>query len=151
MQIWNGSDEYCWRYRADTILSTDGQTDRLTDGQGDTNIPPFQLRWSGGIISTILCSTVEPKISIFMEWWYNFDQDRQLFPYLCTYIRIRTLKIHTPKLGFVWIFQSIPDSRVHGANMGPIWVLSAPGGPMLAPWTLLSGMFFRDAWHDTWL
>ena len=24
------------------------QTDRQTDGQGDTSIPPFQLRWSGG-------------------------------------------------------------------------------------------------------
>ena len=22
-----------------------------------------------------------------------------------------------------------PDSKVHGANMGPTWVLSAPGGP----------------------
>ena len=42
VQIWNGCDEYCWRYRADTILST--------DGQGDTSIPPFQLRWSEGII-----------------------------------------------------------------------------------------------------
>ena len=31
MQIWNGSDEYCWRYREDTILSTDGQTDRQMD------------------------------------------------------------------------------------------------------------------------
>ena len=30
VQIWNGSDEYCWRYRADTILSTDGQMDRRT-------------------------------------------------------------------------------------------------------------------------
>ena len=30
MQIWNGSDEYCWRYRTDTILSTDGQTDWRT-------------------------------------------------------------------------------------------------------------------------
>ena len=27
---------------------TDGRTDRRTDGQGDTSIPPFQLRWSGG-------------------------------------------------------------------------------------------------------
>ena len=27
---------------------TDGQTDRRTDGQGDTSIPPHQLRWSGG-------------------------------------------------------------------------------------------------------
>ena len=26
------------------------RTDRRTDGQGDTSIPPFQFRWSGGII-----------------------------------------------------------------------------------------------------
>ena len=40
MQIFKGSNEYCWRYRADTILST--------DGQGETSIPPFQLHWSRG-------------------------------------------------------------------------------------------------------
>ena len=34
----------------------------------------------------------------------------------------------------------VPDSKVHGANMGPTWVLSAPDGPMLAPWNLLSGV-----------
>ena len=28
-QIWNGSTEYWWRYRADTILSTDGQTEKV--------------------------------------------------------------------------------------------------------------------------
>ena len=27
------------------------------------------------------------------------------------------------------IQEDIPDSKVHGANMGPIWVLSAPDGP----------------------
>ena len=27
---------------------TDGQADGRTDGQGDTSIPPYQLRWSGG-------------------------------------------------------------------------------------------------------
>ena len=32
-----------------------------------------------------------------------------------------------------------PDSKVHGAKMGPIWVLSPQMGPMLAPWTLLWG------------
>ena len=32
-----------------------------------------------------------------------------------------------------------PDSKVHRANMGPTWVLPAPDGPILAPWTLLSG------------
>ena len=31
-----------------------------------------------------------------------------------------------------------PDSKVHGAKMGPIWGRHDPGGPMLTPWTLLS-------------
>ena len=26
-----------------------------------------------------------------------------------------------------------PDSKVHGTNMGPIWVLSAPDGPHVSP------------------
>ena len=31
------------------------------------------------------------------------------------------------------------DNKVLGANMGPTWVLSAPGGPLVGPITLLSG------------
>ena len=34
----------------------------------------------------------------------------------------------------------LPDSKVHGANMGPIWAHRSQVGPMLAPWTLLSGL-----------
>ena len=49
VQIWNGSDEYCWRYRADTILSTDGRT----DGQGESSIPPFNFAEARGIITQI--------------------------------------------------------------------------------------------------
>ena len=39
---------------------------------------------------------------------------------------------------------NILDGKIHGANMGPTWVLSAPDGmgPMLAPWTLLTGMLW---------
>ena len=29
-----------------------------------------------------------------------------------------------------------PDSKVHGANMGPTWVLLAPGGPHVGPMNL---------------
>ena len=29
-----------------------------------------------------------------------------------------------------------PDSKVHGANMGPIWVLSAPEWPHVGPMNL---------------
>ena len=37
-----------------------------------------------------------------------------------------------------------PDRKVHGANMGPTWVLSIPGGPHVGPmnlaiWVLLWG------------
>ena len=29
-----------------------------------------------------------------------------------------------------------PDSKVHGAHMGPIWVMSAPNGPHVGPMNL---------------
>ena len=31
---------------------------------------------------------------------------------------------------------NVPDSKVHGANMGPTWVLSAPDGPHVGPMNL---------------
>ena len=59
MQIWNGSDEYCWRYRADTILTTDeqtdGRTDGQTDGQGETSVPLFNFVDAAGII---ICASI---------------------------------------------------------------------------------------------
>ena len=47
--------KYWGRYRADTILSTDGQMDRLMEGQTDrwtrwNHYTPLQLCWAGGII-----------------------------------------------------------------------------------------------------
>ena len=36
-------------------------------------------------------------------------------------------------------YGNIPDSQVHGANMGPNWVLSAPDGPHVDPMNLASG------------
>ena len=38
------------------------------------------------------------------------------------------------------VHKRFPDSKVHGTNTGPIWGRQDPGGPMLAPWTLLSGL-----------
>ena len=51
------------------------------------------------------------------------------------------------KLGYVWVITShrkqwdpfpfisftIPDSKIHGANMGPIWGRQDPGGPHVGP------------------
>ena len=31
---------------------------------------------------------------------------------------------------------ALPESKVHGANMGPNWVLSAPDGPHVGPMNL---------------
>ena len=41
-----------------------------------------------------------------------------------------------------------PDSKVHGANMGPTWGREDPGGPHVGPWTLLSG--FTPKWWKHW-
>ena len=41
--------------------------------------------------------------------------------------------------------RAIPDSKVHGAYMGPTWVLSAPDGPHVGPMNLAIG----DALHIT--
>ena len=41
-------------------------------------------------------------------------------------------------------FRRSPDSKVPGANMGPIWGRQDPGGRMLAPWNLLSGPFISN-------
>ena len=45
-----------------------------------------------------------------------------------------------PRLGHFWCQHSqcwsVPDSKVHGANMGPTWVLSALDGPHVGPMNL---------------
>ena len=39
-----------------------------------------------------------------------------------------------------WSCKITPDSKVHRSNIGPNWVLSAPDGPHVDPWSLLSGI-----------
>ena len=41
----------------------------------------------------------------------------------------------------IWI---TPDSKVHGANMGPTWVLSGPDGPHVGPMNLA----IRDNYNE---
>ena len=38
--------------------------------------------------------------------------------------------------GITVLDDGLPDSKVHGANMGPTWVLSSPGGPHVGPMNL---------------
>ena len=39
-----------------------------------------------------------------------------------------------------------PDSKVHGANMGPTWVLSAPDGPHVGPMNLAIREYIATKW-----
>ena len=47
--------------------------------------------------------------------------------------------------------QYYPDSKVHGANMGPTWVLSAPDGPHVGPMNLairvVHYVVFTNHWY----
>ena len=53
-----------------------------------------------------------------------------------------------------WIFNDAnPDSKIHGANMGPTWVLSAPDGPHVGPtnlalWEVLSAAAHALRWYQ---
>ena len=49
-----------------------------------------------------------------ISFWYIMDQNLWLHQHLA-YLHLT------------------PDSKVHGANMGPTWVLSAPDGPHIGP------------------
>ena len=47
-------------------------------------------------------------------------------------------------LAVTFAIYAIPGCKVHGANMGPIWGRQTQVGPLLAPWTLLSGILIYD-------
>ena len=44
------------------------------------------------------------------------------------------------------------DNKVHGANMGPTWVLSAPDGPHVGPMNLaIRGVTSLTLWKQPWM
>ena len=49
------------------------------------------------------------------------------------FVEILGTQAITPKWYSLRIY---PDSKIHGANMGPTWVLSAPDGPHVGPMNL---------------
>ena len=44
---------------------------------------------------------------------------------------------------YIWINMALPASKVHGSTWGPSGTDRAQVGPMLAPWTLLSGFTLK--------
>ena len=43
-----------------------------------------------------------------------------------------------------WYSRAVPDSKVHGANMGPTWVLSAPDAPRVGRMNLAIRVITKD-------
>ena len=86
--------------------------------------------------------------SILSSWFFNINRDfltscHVIMRYQSTkWFASRTLKRNNPRLQSVHTLintitgDSHLESKVHGANMGPN---RTQVGPMLAPWTLLSG------------
>ena len=65
--------------------------------------------------------------------WYGMDEQLH-------HSKLVRLLIH-----LVWaIINDFPDSKVHGASMGPTWDPQDPGGPHVGHMNWLSGLSFKE-------
>ena len=79
-----------------------------------------------------------------------------LYVYVCAHVYVY-IYIHShlvKKAPVVWLYgkeneinTKSPESKVHGANMGPTWVPSAPDGPHVGPMNLAIRVSFPNAYH----
>ena len=73
--------------------------------------------------------------------------------YLLSVLNISMCYIHPY---YPWLpsstWANFPDSKVHGANMGPIWGRQDPGGPHVGPmnfaiWVIMAQVPLKQHWH----
>ena len=67
------------------------------------------------------CINVSNVIAVLLDVHHQYEQCHS---YMC------------PFMYSINVDNVTPDSKVHGANMGPTWVLSAPDGPHVGPMNL---------------
>ena len=67
-------------------------------------------------------------------WWLTFCNILTPSHYIGSMLPYYNLFL--PKTNIQWHLKIYPDSKIHGANMGPTWVLSAPDGPHVGPMNL---------------
>ena len=72
--------------------------------------------------------------------WHRAITSMESHPPVQIYLPLTICIEHSPTNYIVLttynVAQIHPDSKVHGANMGPTWVLSAPDGPHVGPMNL---------------
>ena len=66
----------------------------------------------------------------FRESYFCSKDIHMWKPHICHHIY---RMCHRRDTGGAEVNHNIPDSKVHGANMGPIWGLQVPGGPYVGP------------------
>ena len=77
--------------------------------------------------------------------WFFYSPMCKVPRKACVY-QAETLEIAVP-LKFL---DNIPDSKVHGANMGPTWVLPAPDGPHGGPMNLIIRDLTMNGCRQKW-
>ena len=101
---------------------------------------PHNGQWHGALMFSLICA--------WINGWVN---NRATGDLRChhTHYDVIVMIIYDMMLNRAWWWGSlklcqswthkrhpIPDSKAHGANMGPTWVLSAPDGPQVGPMNL---------------
>ena len=90
-------------------------------------------QWRGALMFSLICA--------WSNRWANNGENWDLRR-LCGHYQVIVMSSSDCDVRrcVIGCIANFPDSKVHGANMEPTWVLSVPAGPMLAPWTLTIGL-----------
>ena len=67
---------------------------------------------------------------------YSLKNDNMLTTWITSGSTVRQIPL--------FLFHSIPDSKVHGANMGPIWGRQDLGGPHVGPMNFATSYSLSD-------
>ena len=94
--------------------------------------PPPQL-----YLYTNMCKHTDTHTYIYI-YIYNFNTRHQYTKLTATDLQKSYFTAYQVLGEWLqqWLPDDIPDSKVHGANMGPTWVLLAPDGPHVGPMNL---------------
>ena len=76
------------------------------------------------------------------QWSYTYTKTKTLLCYAGLYVIHWWCWRRYQKPSYGDAFANDPDSKVHGANMKPTWVLSAPDGPHVGPMDLRGSFHF---------
>ena len=87
------------------------------------------------------CATGRAEFCMLFQWSYiksNFPSDLNYDKKNCSW--------NGPQHNKRFQNQAYPDSKIHGTNMGPTWIMSAPDGPHLGPMNLAIRVANEISW-----